>query len=210
MILSTVHNRKCPHPKVRTSRHEAFLLFLKFLLFRFQSPLLRPFLPPGGHMKRSRILVTACIVSILTLPPFAVDAQLATKKALTLETAKKLASVAEVEALKNKWTMVIAIVDDGGNLVYLERMDNTQIGSIEVAIQKAKTAISFKRPTKAYEDLVAQGKTDILGVPGVIPIEGGLPLVVDGQYIGAIGVSGGTRQQDGVVAKAAVDAFPAH
>jgi glc operon protein GlcG len=160
-------------------------------------------------MKRFIILVTVFVFSLWLLVPFAVKAQLVSKKALTLEAAKELASVAEAEALKNKWTMVIAIVDDGGNLVFLERMDNTQIGSIEVAIQKAKTAISFKRPTKAYEDLVAQGKTDILGVPGVIPIEGGLPLVVDGQYIGAIGVSGGTRQQDGIVAKAAVDAFPA-
>jgi glc operon protein GlcG len=160
-------------------------------------------------MKRFIILVTVFVFSLWLLVPFAVQAQLVSKKALTLEAAKELASVAEAEALKNKWTMVIAIVDDGGNLVFLERMDNTQIGSIEVAIQKAKTAISFKRPTKAYEDLVAQGKTDILGVPGVIPIEGGLPLVVDGQYIGAIGVSGGTRQQDGIVAKAAVDAFPA-
>ena len=158
-------------------------------------------------MKRSFIIVAASLLSLLLLPPFSVQAQLAPKKSLTLEAAKKLASIAEAEALKNKWTMVIAIVDDGGNLVYLERMDNTQIGSIEVAIQKAKTAISFKRPTKVYEDLVAQGGTDILGVPGVIPIEGGLPLVVDGQYIGAIGVSGGTRQQDGIVAKAAVDAF---
>jgi glc operon protein GlcG len=160
-------------------------------------------------MKRSFMLVAACILSLPFLSPSSAQAQLATKKALTLEAAKKLASVAESEALKNKWTMVTAIVDDGGNLVYLARMDNTQIGSIEVAIQKAKTAIAFKRPTKAYEDLVAQGKTDILGVPGVIPIEGGLPLVVDGQYVGAIGVSGGTRQQDGVVAKAAVDAFSA-
>lgn len=159
-------------------------------------------------MKRFLNLVIMFVFSLLLLVPFSVQAQLATKKSLTLEAAKKLASVAEAEAL-NKWTMAVAIVDDGGNLVYLERMDNTQIGSIEVAIQKAKTAISFKRPTKAYEDLVAQGKTDILGVPGVIPIEGGLPLVVDGQYIGAIGVSGGTRQQDGIVAKAAVDAFPA-
>jgi uncharacterized protein GlcG (DUF336 family) len=104
--------------------------------------------------------------------------------------------------------MVVAIVDDGGNLVYLERMDNTQIGSIEVALQKAKTAIFFKRPTKEFEDRIAQGKTDILGVPGVVPIEGGIPIVIDGQYVGAIGVSGGTRQQDGVVAKAAIDAFP--
>jgi glc operon protein GlcG len=161
-------------------------------------------------MKKNLVLFAALFLSLVLLIPFSVEAQLVTKKALTLEAAKKLASVAEAEALKNKWNMVVAVVDDGGNLVCLERMDNTQIGSIEVAIQKAKTAILFKRPTKVYEDLVAQGKTDILGVPGVIPIEGGLPLVVDGQYIGAIGVSGGTRQQDGVVAKAAVDAFPAH
>ena len=160
-------------------------------------------------MKRSLIFVAAFLLPFLLLSLSTVQAQLATKKCLTLEAAKKLASVAEAEALKNKWTVVIAIVDDGGHLVFLQRMDNTQIGSIEVAIQKAKTAISFKCPTKAYEDLVAQGKTDILGVPGVIPIEGGLPLVVDGQYICAIGVSGGTRQQDGIVAKAAVDAFPA-
>jgi uncharacterized protein GlcG (DUF336 family) len=159
-------------------------------------------------MRRFFNLVIAFAVSLLFLLPFSVQAQLATKKVLTLEAAQKLAAVAEAEALKNKWTMVVAIVDDGGHLVYLQRMDNTQIGSIEVAIQKAKTAISFKRPTKAYEDMVAQGKTDILGVPGVIPIEGGLPLIIDGQYIGAIGVSGGTRQQDGVVAKAAVDALP--
>jgi uncharacterized protein GlcG (DUF336 family) len=161
-------------------------------------------------MKRLFVLGTACVFSVLLFFPFSLQGQSATKMVLTLEAAKKLASVAEAEALKNKWSMVVAIVDDGGNLLYLERMDNTQIGSIEVAIRKAKTAILFKRPTKAYEDLVAQGKTDILGVPGVIPIEGGVPLVIDGEYIGAIGVSGGTRQQDGIVAKAAVDTFPAH
>jgi glc operon protein GlcG len=159
-------------------------------------------------MKRIVVLISTIVILPLFFFPLTVQTQLGTKKVLTLEIAKKLASVAEAEALKNKWSMVVVIVDDGGNLLYLERMDNTQIGSIEVAIQKAKTAISFKRPTKAYEDLVAQGKTDILGIPGVIPIEGGLPLIVDGQYLGAIGVSGGTRQQDGIVAKAAVDAFP--
>jgi uncharacterized protein GlcG (DUF336 family) len=130
-----------------------------------------------------------------------------TKKALTLEAAKKIAASAEAEALKNKWTMVIAIVDDGGNLVYLEKIDNTQIGSIEVAIQKAKTSISFKRPTKAFEEKVLGGRNVILSLPGAVPIEGGLPIIVDGQYIGAIGVSGGTSEQDGIVAKAALDAF---
>jgi glc operon protein GlcG len=158
-------------------------------------------------MKRTLSILAVCIVSLLFFLPSPLQAQLAVKKSLTLEAAKKLAAIAEAEATKNKWTMVIAVVDDGGNLVYLQRMDNTQIGSIEVAMKKARSAISFKRPTKAFEDMVAQGKTDILGLPGAIAIEGGLPLIVDGQYIGAIGVSGGTRQQDGIVAKAAVDAF---
>jgi glc operon protein GlcG len=133
------------------------------------------------------------------------DAQVATKKAVTLDLAKRIAAAAEVEAKKNNWNVVIAVVDDGANLIYLERMDNTQLGSLEVAIQKARTAISFKRPTKAYEDMVAGGRTAILAVPGVVPIEGGLPLIVDGQFIGAVGVSGGTAQQDGQVAKAAVE-----
>jgi len=161
-------------------------------------------------MRRS-LLTSAVLVFLLgALFQAPLNAQMTAKKALTLEAAKKLAALAEAEALKNKWTMVIAIVDDGANLVYLERIDNAQIGSIEVAIQKAKTAISFKRPTKAFEEMVAQGKNDILRLPGVVPIEGGLPLVIDGQYIGAIGISGGTRQQDGVVAKAAIDAFLGH
>ena len=134
-----------------------------------------------------------------------VDAQVVTKKAITLELAKKVAAAAEAEARNNGWTVCIAIVDDGAHLVYLERMDNTQIGSLEVAIQKARTAISFKRPTKVYEDMVAGGRTVILGLPGVVPIEGGLPIIVDGQYIGAIGVSGSTAQQDGQIAKVALE-----
>lgn len=134
-------------------------------------------------------------------------AQLTTKKALTLEAAKKLATLAESEAMKNKWTMVIVIVDDGSNVMYLERMDNTQIGSIEVAIQKAKTAISFKRPTKTFEERVLSGKTNLLSLSNAILTEGGIPIVVDGQYLGAIGVSGGASDQDGIVAKTALDAF---
>ncbi len=140
---------------------------------------------------------------------FASQAQLASKKALTLEVAKKLVAASESAAVKNNWTMVIAVVDDGGNLLLLEKMDGTQIGSIDVAVQKAKTAISFKRPTKAFEEKVLGGRTVILGLQNAMPIEGGLPLIVDGQYIGAIGVSGGSSDQDGVVAKAGVEALPA-
>jgi len=162
-------------------------------------------LQTGGTMRKKAILIS--IAGFVLFGLLRADAQVASKKAVTLELAKKIAVAAEAEARKNNWTMVIAIVDDGANLVYLERMDNTQIGSLEVAIQKAHTAISFKRPTKAYEDMVAGGRTAILRVPGVVPIEGGLPLVVDGQFVGAIGVSGGTAQQDGQVAKAGVEAM---
>ena len=135
-------------------------------------------------------------------------AELATKKALTLQIAKQMAATAEAEAAKNQWNMVIAIVDDGGNLIYLQRMDETQIGSIEVAQEKAKTAIRFKRPTKALEDAVAGGRNAVLRLPGATPVEGGLPIAVDGKIIGAIGVSGAASGQDAQVARAATDALP--
>ena len=162
---------------------------------------------PGGCMKKNQLLTIVSVMLLMLTIVFPSTAQLTTKKALTLEAAKKLAALAESEAMKNKWTMVIVIVDDGGNVMYLERMDNTQIGSIEVAIQKAKTAISFKRPTKLFEERALAGRNVLLALPGVVPIEGGIPIVVDGQYLGALGVSGGASDQDGAVAKAALDAF---
>jgi uncharacterized protein GlcG (DUF336 family) len=143
----------------------------------------------------------------LTLAVGVSSAQLAQKKSLTLDVAKQLAAAAEKEAAGNKWTMVISILDDGGNLIYLERMDDTQIGSIDVSVAKARSAVSFKRPTKVFEDAVAGGRTAILKLPGAIPVEGGLPLMADGKIIGAIGASGGTSPQDGVVAKAGADAL---
>ena len=156
--------------------------------------------------RKSLMAVLPALLLLLCLPAFG---QLATKKAITLELAKKIAAAAEAEARKNNWTVVVSIVDDGANLVYLGRMDNTQIGSIEVSIQKARTAVSFKRPTKAFEDMIAGGRTALLGLPGAVPIEGGLPLIVNGQIVGAIGISGATSQQDGVVAKAGADAVQA-
>jgi glc operon protein GlcG len=158
-------------------------------------------------MKR---MYVSMLVLICLLPGFprAAHAQLAVKKSLTLEVARKLATAAEAEAAKNNWTMVVAIVDDGGNLLLLEKMDGTQIGSIDLAVQKARTAISFKRPTKSFEEKIAGGRTALLGIQNVTPIEGGLPLIVDGQYIGAIGVSGGSSDQDGIAAKAGSDALP--
>ena len=137
------------------------------------------------------------------------SAQLMDKKALSLEVAKKVAAAAEAEAIKNNWKVIIAIMDDGGHLVYLERLDEAQLGSIDVAIQKAHTAVSFKRPTKALEDaVITQGRTVVLSLPHAMPIEGGLPLMMDEKVIGAIGVSGVTAQQDGQIAKAGADALP--
>jgi glc operon protein GlcG len=127
---------------------------------------------------------------------------LTTKKALTLSGAKRIAAAAEAEAVKNKWNVVIAIVDDGGNLLYLQRADGTQIGSVDVAVAKARTAIKFKRPSKALEDAVAGGRNAVLALPGAVPVEGGVPLMAASEIIGAIGVSGVTSQQDGQIAAA--------
>ena len=136
------------------------------------------------------------------------SAQLTDKKALTLAAAKKMAAVAETEAVKNNWRMVIAVVDDGGYLIYLQRTDETQAGSVDVAIQKAKSAVMFRRPTKVWEDALAGGRQAILGLSGAMPIEGGVPIMLDGKLLGAMGVSGGTAAQDGQVAKVGVDALP--
>ena len=124
---------------------------------------------------------------------------------VTLDTAKKVTAAAEAEAKKNNWPVVIAIVDPHGLLVMLQRIDNTQTGSVTVAIEKARTAAMFKRPSKALEDVIAGGRVTYLGLPGETPIEGGLPLMQGGKIIGAIGVSGMTSPQDGQVAKAGAD-----
>jgi uncharacterized protein GlcG (DUF336 family) len=128
---------------------------------------------------------------------------------ITLEVAKKVAQPALAEAVKNHWTMAVAIVDPAGNLVYFEKMDNTQLGSPNIAIDKARTAARFKRPTKAFQDALAAGGDGlrILGLEGATPVEGGFPLLVDGNIVGAIGASGGTSAQDSQCAKAGADSL---
>lgn len=134
---------------------------------------------------------------------------LATRKALTLEAAKQIAAAAEAEALKNKWNVVIAIVDEGGHLIYLQRMDETQVASADIAPAKARTAAMFKRPSKVFEDRAnSAGGVNVLGLPGVVTSEGGLPITVDGKVIGGIGVSGVTSAQDGQIAKAGLEVLP--
>lgn len=135
-------------------------------------------------------------------------AELATKHALTLEIAKEMSAAAEAEAIKNNWNVVIAIVDEGGRLMHLIRRDGTQYGSIEVAQDKARTAIAFRRPTKALEEAVAGGRNAVLRLGDATPIEGGIPIVVNGEMLGAIGVSGATSAQDAQVAQAGIDALP--
>jgi uncharacterized protein GlcG (DUF336 family) len=137
----------------------------------------------------------------------AAQAQMMDRKALTLEAAVKIAAAAEAEAAKNNWNVSIAVVDEGGHLVLLHKRDNTQYGSIDISIQKAQTAAGFKRATKVFEDAIAGGRTALLGIEQVLPLEGGVPLVFNGQIVGAIGVSGVTSQQDGIVAKAGAEAL---
>jgi glc operon protein GlcG len=127
---------------------------------------------------------------------------------IRIDTAKRAAAAALDEARRNNWLMAVAVVDISGELVYFEKMDDTQNGSVRVAAAKARSAALFKRPTKAFQDTLT-GSPDgvrILGLDGAVPVEGGVPLVIDGLIVGAIGVSGGTSQQDGVCAKAAIDA----
>ena len=122
--------------------------------------------------------------------------------ALSIDDAKKMAAAARAEAEKNGWKVVIAIVDDGGHLMYLERLDGTQKASSVIALEKARTAIMFKRPSLALEEVVAKGRVAVLSMPGATTVEGGIPLIVEDQYVGAIGVSGVQSSQDAQVAKA--------
>ena len=128
---------------------------------------------------------------------------------ISLEVAKKAAAVALAEAAKNNWTMAVAVVDPGGNLVYYEKMDGTQLGSAHVSVNKARSAALFKRPTKAFQDALAGGGAGlrVLGLEGAVPVEGGVPLMVDGKIIGAIGVSGDTSEHDAQCATAAAAAM---
>ena len=130
-----------------------------------------------------------------------------TNKTLSLAEAKKVAAAASAKAQSEGWTVVIAIHDNGGNLIYLERADGTQLGSIRVAQEKSRTALMFRRPTKALEDVILSGRVHMMSLPGITSVEGGLPLLVDGEIVGSIGVSGVQSSQDGQVAAAGAAAL---
>ena len=128
---------------------------------------------------------------------------------VTLDDAKKAAAPAVAEARKNNWLMAVAIVDTAGNLVYFEKMDGTQTGSVAVAIAKARSAALFKRSTKTFQDTLAAGGEGlrVLKLENAVPVEGGLPLIMAGTIVGAIGLSGGTSAQDGQCAQAGANAL---
>jgi glc operon protein GlcG len=126
-----------------------------------------------------------------------------------VEEARQAASAALAEARRNGWTMAVAVVEPSGTLVYFEKMDETQSGSAQVCIDKARSAALFKRPTKAFQEALAAGGNGlrILRLRDAVPVEGGLPLIVGGKFVGALGVSGGTSEQDGQCAQAGVGAL---
>lgn len=156
-------------------------------------------------LTRSALVLSLAVASLSTLaqqrPPYGT--------AINLETAKKVGAAAIAEAKKNNWNVAVAIVDNHGMLVYYEMLDDTQTASASVAVEKARTSAGYRRPSKEFEDGIAGGRTAILGLPGVTPIEGGLPIVVGGKMIGAVGVSGVLSSQDAQVARAGLEALAA-
>ena len=154
-------------------------------------------------MKKIQAFTFALLLP-LTLA-FAAQAQLPTKQVLTLDAAKKIAAASEAEAKRRGATVVIAVVDDGGFLLVLERLDDTQVASVDVGIAKARTAAIFRRPSKVFEDQVKNGRVSALALPGAVALQGGVPIIIDGKVIGAVGVSGNSPQEDEDIAKVGAD-----
>lgn len=140
------------------------------------------------------LLIASLFMSALSMT--AAQAQLPTKRVLTLEAAKRVVAAAEAEAKRNNWAVAIAVVDDGGQLVLFQKLDGAKLIAIDIAQQKARTAVYFQGPTKDLEESVAGGRTALLAIDGLMPLQGGVPIIVGGQVIGAVGVSGVTSEQD--------------
>jgi uncharacterized protein GlcG (DUF336 family) len=153
------------------------------------------------------VLAFAIVMSLVSIGASNASAQFVEKKTLSLAAAKKMAAAAEAEAAKNNWTMVISVLDDGGNLILLERMDGTQLGSIEVSQGKARTALQFKRPTKAFQDLIDKDQQHLITLGHITGVQGGLPIMSEGKIVGSIGASGGTSAQDEQCAQAGLNAL---
>ena len=161
----------------------------------------------------SRMLALACALAAFALVAGSASAQQPAAPPygapITLDDAKRAMAAAELEAAKNSWQVAITILDSGGNLVMFHKLDNTQLASIGASEGKARTALTFKRPSKALDDAIAAGGAGLrlLAVKDITPLEGGIPILVDGKIVGAIGVSGALSSQDAQVAKAGADAL---
>jgi uncharacterized protein GlcG (DUF336 family)/mannose-6-phosphate isomerase-like protein (cupin superfamily) len=160
-------------------------------------------------MGASWLKTMVAVLAIIGATRASSAAELPTKAVLTLEGAKRVGAAAEAEANKRGATVVIVVVDDGGSVLWLERLNDTQIASVDVGIGKARTAAIFRRPTKVFEDQIRDGRVAALALPGASPLQGGIPLTVGGHVVGAIGVSGNTPQEDEDIAKAGAAAFAA-
>jgi glc operon protein GlcG len=155
-----------------------------------------------------KTLPAILFLTFLAIAP-AARAELPVKRVITLNVAKKIAAAAEIEANRRHLTAVIVVVDDGGYPLVLQRLDNTQVASVEVGIGKARTAAIFRRPSKDFEDQIKEGRAAALALPGATPLQGGVPILLDGKVIGAIGVSGESPKDDEDVAKAGAAAAAA-
>ena len=160
-------------------------------------------------MRMTRRLCTiAASALLLSAASAAAQAPTPYGPAITLDQAKKVMAGAEAEAKKNNWPMAIVILDSGGNMVMMQRLDNTQFGSTDIAKEKARSAVALRRPTKVFQDLIAQGGANLrLLSTGFSMLEGGIPIIVDGKIIGSVGVSGATSQQDAQTGQAGIDAL---
>jgi len=158
-----------------------------------------------GYEMYKRLLFILIITFVCT--SFGVHAQTHNVQKLTLEEAQQIADAAEQRAREDNWNVVIAIVDQGGHLITLRRIDGVQTASIDIAIEKARTAVFYKRSTKVFQDRVSDGEIAILSLPDMMPFGGGLPVWDDNLIIGGIGVSGVTAEQDEIIARAGLEAL---
>ena len=140
-------------------------------------------------------------------PGFDAQMPLPTRQTLTLDAARRVAAAAEAEATKNKWAVSIAVLDDSGHLMVFHRMDGAKLVATDIAMRKARTAVYFQGPTKSLEEEVSSGRTALLPIDGFMPLEGGIPLMVEGAMVGAVGVSGVTGAQDAQCAQAGAAAL---
>jgi glc operon protein GlcG len=159
--------------------------------------------------KIKNVAVAAAIAGMMIVPAMAQQATPLYGAPISLEQATRVIEAAKAEAQKNSWPVAITIMDSGGHVVAMQRMDNTQLGSIAAAEDKARTSVFFRRPSKAFEDAVANGGIGlrVLGLRGATPYDGGLPIFIDGKLVGAVGVSGVLPAQDGQIASAGANAL---